>query len=389
MISKPLFNKTSKGQIQTWAVEVLDNKFRTIEGLKGGTLTTSEWTICEGKSLGKKNETSPNVQATKEAQARFDKKLKKGYNEDEDKAGDIDFIKPMLATPWKDAYHKIVYPCMVDEKLNGVRVIVSKEGMTSRTGERFFNISCPHINEQLAPVFEKYPDAVLDGELFNDDLKENLNLLMEILGAKSEETCDTAFLTNSRTVVQLHLYDGYGFLGLAPHSTQVERRGKLCDLYTEFKSIKCLRKVHHKLVGSIEEITSFYEAYINKGGEGVIIRNLEAPYVNKRSKDLIKMKPLDDAEFEIIGIEEGTADWYGAARKFEMKHTGDCNDDRIQAGTTFTADFKGGTIADAKMILENKEKYIGKIVRIFYNGVTGTAVPKPNYAKFDFKNSVV
>jgi hypothetical protein len=51
----PLFKASVHGKINKWTVEVKDNKFRTISGYSDGIQTFSEWTICEGKNIGKKN----------------------------------------------------------------------------------------------------------------------------------------------------------------------------------------------------------------------------------------------------------------------------------------------------------------------------------------------
>ena len=74
-----LYSRTSNDSIQQWQIVAEDNNYYTIEGLKGGKLTTSVPTVCEGKSVGRSNETNASDQALKEAQAKWDKKIKKHY----------------------------------------------------------------------------------------------------------------------------------------------------------------------------------------------------------------------------------------------------------------------------------------------------------------------
>ena len=53
------------------------------------------------------------------------------------------------------------------------------------------------------------------------------------------------------------------------------------------------------------------------GGEGVMLRQPEALYENKRSKNLQKVKTFHDDEAEIIGYTEGTGrclGWVGSLR---------------------------------------------------------------------------
>ena len=70
-----LFSRAVNGKTLEYTIEVKENKFRTISGYTDGVKTTSEWTICQGKNIGKKNETTPEQQALAEAQAMYRKKI--------------------------------------------------------------------------------------------------------------------------------------------------------------------------------------------------------------------------------------------------------------------------------------------------------------------------
>ena len=73
-----LFARTNTGAIQTWTIEVDGNKFRTHYGQIDGAIQTTEWTLCDGKNTGKKNATSNEDQAVKEAKATWKKKKDSG-----------------------------------------------------------------------------------------------------------------------------------------------------------------------------------------------------------------------------------------------------------------------------------------------------------------------
>ena len=74
-----IYKRTSAGKIQQWTIEVKDNKFRTVSGQIDGKKTTSSWTECFGKNIGKANETTPRLQAMFEAEAKHTKQLEKHY----------------------------------------------------------------------------------------------------------------------------------------------------------------------------------------------------------------------------------------------------------------------------------------------------------------------
>ncbi len=64
-----LFKRTVNGKTLEWEIEVENNCFRTISGYTDGIKTTSEWTCCEAKNVGKKNATTAEQQALAEATA--------------------------------------------------------------------------------------------------------------------------------------------------------------------------------------------------------------------------------------------------------------------------------------------------------------------------------
>ena len=100
--------------------------------------------------------------------------------------------KPMLAHPvggferitdkeWHDGLY-------IQPKLDGVRCVIQAELIKiihedyvvlvtaySRTGKEWKNID--HILEQLKPFFMKHPNIILDGEVYNHDLKNDLKRL--------------------------------------------------------------------------------------------------------------------------------------------------------------------------------------------------------------------
>lgn len=67
----------------------------------------------------------------------------------------------------------------------------------------------------------------------------------------------------------------------------------------------------------------FYELeFVNKaGGEGIMLRQPDALYENKRSKNLQKVKTFYDDEAEIIGYTEGAGRCTGWIGAFKVRNT--------------------------------------------------------------------
>lgn len=104
---KELYKKDSNQNTRIWWMESEKDKFRTHSGVYGGEIVVSEWTVCEPKNIGKKNETSAEEQCLLEVAANYKKKLAQGnYKEtlDEESLNQDNYIKPMLAKEYGEDY---------------------------------------------------------------------------------------------------------------------------------------------------------------------------------------------------------------------------------------------------------------------------------------------
>jgi DNA ligase 1 len=72
----------------------------------------------------------------------------------------------------------------------------------SRTGKEWKNID--HILTQLKPFFLKYPNVILDGELYNHDLKNDFEKIISLV-RKTKPTEEDRL--ESSQMVQFHCYD--------------------------------------------------------------------------------------------------------------------------------------------------------------------------------------
>jgi ATP-dependent DNA ligase len=99
-------------------------------------------------------------------------------------------------------------------------------------------------------------------------------------------------------------------------------------------------------------------------------------YVHKRDKNLLKYKPMQDAEFKILDIKEGQGNWSGKAKIITVE---------MDNGKVFDAVFKG-SMEEAAKCLRDKNDWIGKTVTIYFFGYTGLNCPQ--YAQFDYNNCI-
>ena len=164
MKREKLYKIDSKGKLRVWWIEYDDEKYRTHSGINGGKIVTSGWKYPTEKNVGRANATSVEEQVLSEITAEYEKKLNQGkyHSTIESASNGAKFYECMLADKYNAKKHNN-FPYYSQPKLDGIRCIVSKDGMQSRQGKKI--ISAPHIMEALEEFFQKYPDVILDGEL--------------------------------------------------------------------------------------------------------------------------------------------------------------------------------------------------------------------------------
>lgn len=348
-----LYKKDETGKVRYWYMQQEGNAYRSVAGIQGREDTSeqiSDWTYVEGKNIGKVNETSSEEQAFLVISSIYRIRKEQGYAETVEASGKK-FFQPMLAAKYfglkkkqlDEIFKGHVY---IQPKLDGIRCIVTKDGMFSRHGKEI--ISAPHIRRSLDKVFEKYPDLVLDGELYNHDLNADFNRIIS-LARKTRPTEED--LKESEQYIQYWIYD----LPSCPENFW-NRNWELARLWVEFEKTfneHCVCVETH-LVTSDEEVQHRLEDYLDHGYEGAIVR-LNKPYENRRTNSLLKVKKFEDEEFTIVDIEEGRGNLAGKAGRIVV----DVDGKRVSAGLKFSHD-------DAAEIWRNRLQYIGKKATIKY-----------------------
>ena len=380
-----LFKKTTTGATQSWEIEVINNKFRTISGQLAGKKITNNWTVCTGKNTGKANATTDAEQALKEAEAKHKKKREKGYTLDINKIDKKKFYEPMLAQDFKNKNRQKEVMFEIDEegigapvfsqpKLDGIRCIAMREGLFTRTGKEITAV--PHIHEELEPFFEKYPNAVLDGELYNHAYKDDFNKIIHLV--RKQKLTDE-HLEESKKMIQYHIYDtpviGNGRYAMTEKDSFSDRTSTL-DGFFRYLTFDNLNTVYDDAlvivetteVKSREHLDELYEEYMSNGYEGQMIR-LDGPYENKRSPRLLKRKEFIDEEYEILGVEEGVGNRRGTVGCMEFK---------TKDGRSFNSSVKG-SMEYVKDLWKRKEELVGLEATIKYFNLTPDGVPRFPY----------
>lgn len=271
-------------------------------GQVGGQLMIAR-RLSEAKNVGKANATTPETQAIAEAKAEWQHKLDRKYFDSIEKVNQRK-IDVMLAPndKWIDTINPrnstqkyVQYPADIQPKLDGARCLAYWEGdrvVLMTRGRKEWNL--PHIKEQLAKVMPY--DSMWDGELYFHGVKRQ-TIQKWITKAYPEQK-----------KIEFHVYDVPMSEGeekpqaerLADLDKQVPGTPMVADSNTpNIVKVLTLEVVSH------EQVAAFNTQCVASGYEGCMVRNRKGLYEpGKRSRNLLKVKTFEDAEFKVVGFLE-------------------------------------------------------------------------------------
>lgn len=340
-----IYRRDGVGRLRYWRVERSGSRYRTISGLVDGKPLVSGWIESRvQKAVGALD----SVEAEIERLYRFH--LTRDYHRSIEAVDRPRFFKPMLA-----GRYERFEPGYAQPKLDGIRCIATPAGLFTRQGRPI--VGTPHITDALRTIFERHPDAVLDGELYHHDLRHDFQ---EIIRLVRRQDVDDRHRARSAAMVQYHIYDlpsvPAGFAARQAHLRQM------------LEPTAILKLVETRTVDDEADYDNFHAAWVQEGYEGSMWRR-NARYEQKRSGNLLKRKPVQDAEFECLRIENGR----GAAADLATRVI--C---RTAQGETFAAGIKGDR-AFARALLSQTHR----LVTVEYLQLTSRGVPRfPVAVKF-------
>ena len=195
----------------------------------------------------------------------------------------------------------------IEIKLDGVRVITIIQGnkveMFSRNGKQFHNFG--HIIAELEEVIKDYPvpyPLVLDGEVMSSDFQD---LMKQVHRKDGKQTTDAV----------LHLFDTIplGCFKAGLWDKPQSFRSLITKHWVEehkdvLKHVQALdwEDVDLDTPEGQERFVALNKAAVDGGYEGVMIKDVDAPYECKRTHAWLKAKPFIEVTLEVVDVEEGT-----------------------------------------------------------------------------------
>jgi DNA ligase-1 len=202
---------------------------------------------------------------------------------------------------------KMVGPKQIEIKLDGVRVITiirgNKVEMFSRNGKQFHNFG--HIIKEIESVLETNPapyPLMLDGEVMSANFQD---LMKQVHRKDNVQNTDAV----------LHLFDMAplkDFMAGGWDKPQSFRSAAVKAWVEQHSSVlKHVQALDWETVdldtqAGQERFTELNKQAVEGGYEGVMIKDVDAPYECKRTHAWLKAKPFIEVTLEVVDYEEGT-----------------------------------------------------------------------------------
>lgn len=243
-------------------------------------------------------------------------------------------------------------------KLDGVRciAIIDENGdikFYSRAGNEFLTLGV--LAEELKQL--NLRSIVLDGEvcIMKDGGLEDFQGIIKEIGRKDH-------------IIQNPMYYVFDMLqtsefnnqaGDTPLSSRLLQLGVFFSLNQGLKHAAPLVQIQ---ISSREHFEEMVADATNLGYEGIMIRK-DIGYEGKRSKNLLKVKKMHDAEYVVIDVENGTHRVIDGGREIEeemlravmVEHKGN----RVRVGSGFS-------IEQRRFYYQNPDEILGKTITVQY-----------------------
>lgn len=206
----------------------------------------------------------------------------------------------------------------LEPKLDGVRMLLMVIPMDSgeltticfsRNGKIFENFT--HIEDQVRDNWLKLVRKaatsnlsmgfVLDGEVIGHSFQELMRQARRLTDVQAEDVVYNVF-----DILPLEAFrEGHW-------NKQLEKRIRILDdmrpIIDTMPNVELLPHIMVDLdtAAGKDQLERYAKDNVNAGFEGIMIKEMEAPYICKRSTDWMKWKPTITVDLEVVGMEEGT-----------------------------------------------------------------------------------
>ena len=198
---------------------------------------------------------------------------------------------------------------LVSEKFDGVRAIWDGRSLRFRSGR---TIAAPGW------FTEGWPDTALDGELWGGRRR------FDVTSASARRsTPDDA----QWRALRLMVFDLPGAAG------SFAQRAQRIETLVRASASSALVAVDQQLMADRAALQQRLDSVVRGGGEGLVLHRADAPWAPGRSTAVLKLKPLHDAEAQVLACEAGRGRLAGLMGALRVRNVAGIE---FRIGTGFT-----------------------------------------------------
>ena len=262
----------------------------------------------------------------------------------------------------------------LEPKLDGVRVLLmvipSEFSVVtticfSRNGKQFDNFG--HIEEQVRENWIKIARGhqnalingfVLDGEVIGNTFQE----LMRQARRKTDVQADDSVFNIFDIIPLSDFREGHWNAQLRKRIDILEHIRHVVDTMPNVELLPHIMVDLDTAAGK-DQLERYAKDNVNAGFEGIMIKELEAPYICKRSTDWMKWKPTLTVDLEVVGVEEGTGRNLGRLGALVCHGVDDGKEITVNVGSGFSD-------TDRDDYYTNRNLVIGRTAEVLCDVIT-------------------
>ena len=262
----------------------------------------------------------------------------------------------------------------LEPKLDGVRVLMfvipsDFSDVTtvcySRNGKVFDNFG--HIEEQVRDNWIKIARGhqnalingfVLDGEVIGNTFQE----LMRQARRKTDVQADDSVFNIFDIIPLSDFREGHWNAQLRKRIDILEHIRHVVDTMPNVELLPHIMVDLDTAAGK-DQLERYAKDNVNAGFEGIMIKELEAPYLCKRSTDWMKWKPTLTVDLEVVGVEEGTGRNLGRLGALVCHGVDDGKEITVNVGSGFSD-------TDRDDYWNNRNLVIGRTAEVLCDVIT-------------------
>lgn len=249
----------------------------------------------------------------------------------------------MCATDMDDE-HPIIYPCIVQPKLDGVRAKWDGYRLTSRKLKLWHEQSLPELFETLRTWSRENPGVTLDGELY-------------IPGKSFQEISEVTAIRRIAPHENSRLLEFYAFDIISPEPARI-RQQILNNIYP--------KAVPYVICPNSSLLRNLMTQFLSAGFEGSILRMMSPPYVIGYTEALVKWKPWKHGFAKCVGFSQGKGKYSRVLGALQCE---------LSNGITFSLG-SGFSDEQRRKIWYDKHFWMGRTIVFHYRDTTDEGLPR-------------